>query len=347
MKKIIYVLLILSLSCSTEEKTSLTPNTNSVKVLKYIKDLGFTEYEIQDQPDRYIVQGDIVFSKDMEVPNSISSNVGRTQQRMYSDLVSFTYQNNIRVRIDPTMTASPSMYSEIVGALNDWNLILGMGSRIRFTIATGTTYITDYEIRIIGDNTLTVCGQANYPGVNGGMPGTNVWIDKLELAPLNFNQRKGTIIHELGHAIGFTHTDSSDGTPVPGYEGTDDSSIMQSCCCNIGNVSLSASDKGATVVMYPTEVPYGFDNSGHYPWVFYWNAPLYTGFGSLLGYETKHTRYDYQGIPHVSSTTFQTTTDYTLPFTQGQYPGQSAIVSVRAQFSNGTFSNWVSHNCTL
>lgn len=347
MKRIIYILFIpILISCLNESKMPSTENDNSEKVLAYIKDLGFTENDIQEFPNLYIVQGDMAFPKDMIILEPILTDDGRIKQRQHAYLIGFANQNNIRVKIDPTMTAAPNMYWEIHESINEWNTVKAVGSRIRFTIVTGSTYGVDYDIIIRRNNNLAPCGIGQYPG--GGTAGTYVEINKDILEPLTFVQRKATIMHELGHTIGFRHTDSTDGQPVPGYEGPDEWSIMKSCCCNFGgNNYLSADDKGATAVLYPTELPYGFGNSGSYPWIFTWQAPLYTGFGTLVGYETKHTRFDYQGNAHVSSVTFQTATNYTLPFTQGQYPGQNAIVSVRAKYSSGTFSSWVSYNCTL
>jgi hypothetical protein len=346
MKKIIKVLFmsLFVFSCFNEkEKISISDTQNSKDVLNYIKDLGFTENDIAELPDMYIVQKDIGFPKDMSVPKYTTSQHGRVEQR-YSSLISFNKQGSIKVKIDQSMSANPNMYFDVTAALDAWNLLFVIGSKIRFTVVTDNTF----DVQIVNYNLDNLCGLANLP--SQGIPGALVKIDKAEIASLPTSARVATVIHELGHIIGLRHTDSTDGTAVPSVAGSDPNSIMNStgACQSFGGIyQLSVNDKAATVALYPTEKPYGFYNSGTYPWIFYWQAPIYTGFGSLLGYETKHIRYGYNGSPNVSATTFQTTTNYSLPYVQGQYPGQGTVVYVRAKYSNGSFSDWASYNCTL
>jgi hypothetical protein len=352
MKKLIFVFLVplFVFSCSTSDDGP-TPNqldeSNSLRVLNYIKELGYPESSIKEYPVEYVVEGDIVFPKDMQVQDlEETSESGRTKHRYTTPLVSFARQNNIRVKIDQTMIDAPNYTTQIVGAIDHWNAgAWQRGARIKFVIVPANA--TEFDILIIRDNTLGdgALGFAQFPGA-GGTPGHTVRINKalhesLGLTPLT---RQATLLHEIGHAIGFRHTNQTNGTLVPGYEGTDSYSVMNAPS---SNPLPSENDKGALAVLYPTELPYGIHNNGHYPWTFTWGLPGYTGFGAFVEFEVKHTRIDYQGNNHVSPVTVQTGTSYVLPFTQGQYSGQSATVSVRAKFASGTYSGWVTHNCTL
>lgn len=337
----------LAASCSEQNEIARKNQiSESNAVLNYIKRLGIPDEEIVEFSDRYVVQEDIIFPKGMTVPEMVTNPNGRTNQ-YYQSLVSFSKQGSIKVKIDPSMVSSPNMTNEIYSAINQWNQLLSMGSEISLSVVTGSTFDILIKNQNLGSG---VCGQGEFP--SGGSVGTTILINKSQIAGNSYDQRQRTIAHEIGHNIGFRHTNwqargESAALEVPGVPGTDASSIMNGGQCGTGATVLSIKDKDATVALYPTDQPFGFSNSGNYPWIFYWKAPLYTGFGALVGYEVKHTRYDYQGNPIVSSTVFQTTRNYTLPFTQGQYSGQSVVVSVRSQFSDGSFSNWGTYNCTL
>lgn len=332
-------------SCSNEPENIVSnQNSSASEVLDYIKSLGYKADDIKEYPDKYVVEGDMVFKKHMQVAESKEHSQGRVNQRYTGWEVGFVYQNNIRVKIDQSMIEAPDYTNQIHDAINEWNTARYAGSRIIFRVVTGNVYGTDYDIRIFKDNTISPSlGWAEVPQSNR-KPGIEVRINKQALASYSVLTRKTVVLHELGHTLSFKHTNSSDGIPVPGYDGPDSYSVMDT---GGFNPVLSTMDKGATAVLYPTELPFNLGNSGQYPWVFSWNAPLYAGYGTVLGFEVKYTRYDYQGRIIESPVTLQTATSYTLPFTAGQYPGQNAVFFVRAQFSNGTYSNWISQSCTL
>jgi hypothetical protein len=113
-------------------------------------------------------------------------------------------------------------------------------------IVGGSPY--DIVIRSADLDPLT-CGQAPLP--SGGAPGPWVEIDQAEVAGNSFQQRRRTIIHELGHTIGFDHTNGSLGSPVPGVPNTDAASLMNGGQCGTGATVLSANDRAATVALYP------------------------------------------------------------------------------------------------
>ncbi|WP_316802054.1 M57 family metalloprotease [Pedobacter nototheniae] len=238
-------------ACS-KKKDSITPDAeplanHSEKVLQYIKDLGFPASSIVDNGNEYIVEEDILFPKNMEVPTSTGG--AKTEQYYTGSIVNSTNKVNIRVFVDPSMT---SMNSEITSAIAQWNGVAG--STLRFNIVTSGTYdILIKNEALTAPPGYVTCGMAEFP--SAGKAGTLVRINKTAIAGNSFAQRARTICHELGHCISFRHTNwsaqgESSATNVPGVTGTDASSLMNGGQCNSGATVLSQKDKDATAALY-------------------------------------------------------------------------------------------------
>jgi outer membrane lipoprotein-sorting protein len=230
------------ISCTKKNDIPAEPEiqtTQNQKVLAYIKNLGFTEAQIVESGDNYVVDGDIVFSKKMEIP----ADYGKAITEQYYNGYIVTNSTNIRVKVDPSIT---SMNSEINSAINQWNTV--PNSKLKFVITTGTVY----DILIKVDNTIggSTCGQA-YLSTSNGKAGNTVWINQALIQNNSFAQRTRTITHEFGHTISFKHTNQSTTTNVPGVGGTDAQSLMNGGQCGSGATVLSAKDKQATAVLYP------------------------------------------------------------------------------------------------
>jgi hypothetical protein len=119
------------------------------------------------------------------------------------------------------------------------------------TSTTGTTTpsIPVYNILINAyyDNTTSTVAYAYMPDWSGGA-GFSMSINTA-FNYLNSAQKIFAMVHELGHNIGFTHTDGSYGTLVPGTPSTDAQSVMNSF---VGNwVGFSNYDQVATHNVYP------------------------------------------------------------------------------------------------
>lgn len=211
------------------------------KVYSYIIGLGFFAHTIVEHPDEFIVEEDIIFPKNMKLPDGKVT----TEQYYTGSLVSAGNVTNLRLKIDASMT---SMTSEINSAITQWNSV--SGCTIHWTITTGTTYdvlITNYNL---GNG---ICGQGTFP--SGGLVGNLIRINKTYIAGNSFAQRARTICHEMGHNVSFRHTNWSaigepTATPVPGVGGTDASSIMNGGQCGSGATVLSTKDKQAAAALY-------------------------------------------------------------------------------------------------
>jgi len=244
---IVAMVAVVFAACKKNQESSITEPQETVKnadkVLQHIKNLGFPESSIVDNGNEYVVEEDILFPKDMEIP--VTTAGPRTEQYYTGSIVNATKKLNIRIFVDASMT---SMSSEINSAIAQWNAV--PNSTLRFSTVT----TAPYDILIKNENLGNgVCGQGQFP--SGGSAGALVKINKNYIAGNSFAQRARTICHEFGHCISFRHTNwaaigESSATNVPGVTGTDASSLMNGGQCGSGATVLSTKDKNATAALY-------------------------------------------------------------------------------------------------
>jgi hypothetical protein len=125
----------------------------------------------------------------------------------------------------------------------------GTGSTTGGTTTTTTSAVPTYNILVNAylDNSTSTVAFAYMPDWSGNA-GFSMSINTA-YNYLNSAQKIFAMVHELGHNIGFTHTDASFGTLVPGTPITDGQSVMNSM---VGNwVGFSFYDQVATHNVYP------------------------------------------------------------------------------------------------
>nr|WP_121272882.1 M57 family metalloprotease [Pedobacter schmidteae] len=282
---ILLIILSFVVSCSKVSDDHKPELTQNQELLSYIKSLGFSESVIKDLGDEYLVDGDISFPKDMKIPSSINMRVenpltfnsklmttptvghSRISQAYTGHLVGETNRINIRIFINSNLA---NLTNEINGAIGLWNNV--ENSAIYFSIVSSGSY--DIEIR---NANISGYGSAYFP-LNGSA-GALVRINSLSMSNggLTSSQMKTVIAHELGHCIGFRHTDWEGREPINGYDdngtqvtaievpnagGTDTNSIMNSGPNNTLSGVLSAKDKLALINLYPKTIYYNAAQSG-------------------------------------------------------------------------------------
>jgi len=233
-------------------------------VTSYIKSLGYQNSEITDIGADYLVDGDILFSKTSKISVQDSSK-SKLKVEQYGTSNYVGLYNNVVIQIDPSMNNYVNL---ITDAIAQWNNV--PNCRINFSIYNGSS---PSNLTIINSNLGNgYCGQAYFP-INGN-PGAQVKINLTFLAPsYTSNQIESVIIHELGHTIGFRHTNwkalsepliAQDpntfaraiatqilGTPT----GDDVASIMNGGTCGNSSIALSDYDKIAVQFIYPLNSP--------------------------------------------------------------------------------------------
>ena len=265
MKKIMKsfgVLAIASLAFVSCKKNSVEPKIEdaiSESTLQKIYDLGFGKTNVQKIEEGYLVEGDIVITEELlnSTPQKQFFLVGDEEQYRTTNLVT-SLPRNITVRVSTTL---PSSYITATdAALARYN---ALGLRVTFTRVTsgGSIVITAAPS---GSGYLASAG---FP--SGGNPYNSVKVNRAYLDTWNANTVTSIMAHEIGHCIGFRHTDyaqrqySCGGSPVnegagsvgaihiPGTPtGPDPNSWMLACIGNGVNRPFNTNDKTALNYVY-------------------------------------------------------------------------------------------------
>jgi len=254
----ILILIVVAVSCKKSAQT-VNEETVSRDVLDKIYALGFSNQNVQLHEDGYLVEGDIVLSREdvNAVPGDIRLlRVGTEEQYRTTNLVT-ALPRTITVSISNKLPASyVAALDEALGRYN------AQGLRITFQrVSSGA------QINVVRGNG-NFLASAGFP-TSGGNPYGQVKVNSNAIG----NQPQSTVAtilaHELGHCIGFRHTDymnrsySCGGQPVnegastvgaiyiPGTAtGPDPNSWMLSCIGSGQNRPFNANDRTALDFLY-------------------------------------------------------------------------------------------------
>ncbi|MDB5251186.1 MAG: hypothetical protein JWP27_355 [Flaviaesturariibacter sp.] len=149
----------------------------------------------------------------------------------------------VAIKIYANSTVPAVWMAALDQAIANWNASGSLLSITRVS-APGTNVM---NVTGINNGGTGVIATTYYPDYNSNV-GKSCTINTY-YNYLSAGQQIFAMTHELGHAFGFGHTNSTYGTLVPGSPNTDGNSIMNSVCLNWS--AFTAYDLAAIRTVYP------------------------------------------------------------------------------------------------
>lgn len=191
------ILAVMTVSCKKDAKAPTQPEAVSDDVLAKIYNLGFSAKNVQVHEEGYLVEGDIVITKaelEQKPEMQFLRIAGEEQYRTYNLVGSLP--RTITVRVSSLPTAYITATDEAIRRYNAENL------SIRFSRVTSGGNI----VLSPAPSGAGYLASAGFP--SGGNPYGSVRVNSAYLGSNPGTNYLATILaHEIGHCIGFRHTD--------------------------------------------------------------------------------------------------------------------------------------------
>jgi hypothetical protein len=192
----------------------------SEATLNQIQAAGFSTDNVQKLDGGYLVEGDI-FLTDAELsvkPTSPNMIIAQEEQYRTFNLVNTTTYSTIKVALNNSSSAHQAAFSAALDeAIRRYN---ALNLRVRFSRVTSganTSVVAFYEVS-------NVLGSAGFPSSSGApynQVRMNTYHYSTSTGATNVNYIATIIAHELGHCIGFRHTDYMRRSYSCGYGGNE------------------------------------------------------------------------------------------------------------------------------
>lgn len=237
-------------------------------VLQKIEAQGFSSENVHKVPEGYLVEGDIILTENNlnEISTSPTLLIANEEQYRTTNLVT-SLPRVITVSVSGTLTSSQVWSDAANGAIARYNAL--PNARLTFTrVASGG------NIDIFGFNEgpsggYITLGSSGFP--SGGNPYNEIKLNtntQAYGANPDLNYVTSVIQHEMGHCIGFRHTDymnrayscggrrSNEGSAgigairIPGTPSKADANSFMLACSNGGNRTFNVNDKIAMDYLY-------------------------------------------------------------------------------------------------
>ncbi|MDB5060722.1 MAG: hypothetical protein JWP67_565 [Mucilaginibacter sp.] len=259
------VLFACTKSNQTADVKLQTTSEISASTLKSISDLGFSTTEARKVDGGYLVEGDILLTDENLTTASTSPNVriAETEQYRTTNLV-----KNLPRTVTVSISNLPAVYGtatqNAIARYNALNLTL----KFQFVSSGG-------QIQVVGFNQgpsggYITLGSSGFP-TSAGNPYSQIKMNTNAAAygtNPNVYYLTSVLQHEIGHCIGFRHTDyfnrayscggaaSNEGASnvgavhIPGTPSGADAASWMLACSNGGDRTFNANDKIALNYLY-------------------------------------------------------------------------------------------------
>jgi hypothetical protein len=195
---------IVFVACKKEVKEN--PEEVSSEVLGQIKAAGFGTKDVKKIPEGYLVEGDIILTEEnlKENPNTPEIVYANEEHYRTFNLVKPSSYPTIRVALNNSSSAHQAAFSSALdNAIARYNARSLTIKFQRVTSSAHTTVVAFYEVS-------NVLGSAGFPSSSGApysQVKMNTYHYSTSTSSTNINYIATIMAHELGHCIGFRHTD--------------------------------------------------------------------------------------------------------------------------------------------
>lgn len=184
-----------SLLPESEGARTVDPSTD--ELAQRIVAMGFHPEMIVDRGDYYLVEGDIAITKE-QLRSQGESISGVLYQWTANHLPSQSVVAG-GISVDISGIAHNSGWLAAARqAMHSWSIM--PGTKVKFHEVDGSPA----HVTLVFDSQLNDVAVASYP--SGGLPGPTIWIS-TNAGGLAASRKHWVMVHELGHVIGFRHTD--------------------------------------------------------------------------------------------------------------------------------------------
>jgi hypothetical protein len=240
----------------------------SQQTLKQIDDLGFSTQNVLKVDEGYLVEGDIVLTPELlsSKPEGKTLRIAEVEQYRTTNLVK-ALPRVIKILVSSLGTAYIQGTDLAISRYN------ALGQQLTFQrITTGTPDITIVGFNQGPQGGYITLGSSGFP-TSSGNPYNQIKMNTNQYAygsNPDVNYVGSVIQHELGHCIGFRHTDYMDRSYscggrkvneekppsglgailIPGTPSTPDAESWMLACSNGGNRTFNANDVKAMDNLY-------------------------------------------------------------------------------------------------
>ncbi|WP_121354381.1 M57 family metalloprotease [Flavisolibacter nicotianae] len=196
---------ILLASCKKDAK-DVVKDTVSVEALSQIQHLGFSTDGVQKASGGYLVEGDIFLSDAQLSTSPTSPNMVIANEEHYHtfNMVNVSNHPTIKIALNNSSAQHDAAFSaaldEAISRYNNENLTVKFQ---RVTTGADITVVAFYEV----SNTLGSSGFPNSAGDPYNQVKMNTYWYSTGTDATNVNYIGTIMAHEVGHCIGFRHTD--------------------------------------------------------------------------------------------------------------------------------------------
>jgi hypothetical protein len=256
-------------ACKKDAKTSAENDAVSQEVLAKIQNQGFSTQSVKKVDNGYLVEGDIILTDANLDSKSTSPTLLIAQEEQYRT-------TNLVTRLPRVITVSvtnmPTVYVQATqAAIARYNALPNTRLTFQFQ-STGTGNIDVYGFNEGPSGGYITLGSSGFPTASGD-PYNQIKMNTNAQAygsNPDLNYVTSVIQHEMGHCIGFRHTDymdrsyscggrrSNEEKPpsgygailIPGTPSTPDAESFMLACSNGGNRTFNANDIKAMSALY-------------------------------------------------------------------------------------------------